>query len=572
MKKQVLIVAAIVSVLSGATSCSDFLDKEPYSLVPETYFNNESELRNFLTGVYSPLMQEKFYGGDYPLYIAGGDDLSFYGRANPAVNSIICANANSGSSQIASLWRLLYEGVNRANMLLENADRNPAISETVRNRAKAEAQFLRAFYYFHLVQGCGDVPFRLRSTETVVGLDADRTDKEVIYDKIVKDMADVISFLPETTELSYTELLTKSAARGILARVYLFRAGECYRDNQTPDETKRQSYFAEAKKWALEVKDSHLHGLAHPYSRVFIDLCEDLYNSAGVRESIWEIAEAGNRANTFQAAGRLGNTLGFGCSTDYSSVPAYQGLAGMYNPGYSYRFIFASLKLFEMYESENDTVRGDWCIANYDYTVASSGNKPVTGRKYYYGKKRPTDIAPDGFTYTEEAQSISESNKTRIAAKYRREYEKVTPKNKNYTPINFPLLRYSDVLLMLAEAENELNPAPTDLAYECINAVRSRAMIGELPDLDKEQFREAVKKERAMELCFEALRRWDLIRWGDFYNEMRNMESYVYRTGWKSDLTYAVEYYKISRAYNYFPIPDTEMTLNKKITANNPGW
>ena len=55
----------------------DFLEKEPYNLTPETYFNNEAELNKILTGVYSPLMQEQFYGENYPSYLVGGDDLSF---------------------------------------------------------------------------------------------------------------------------------------------------------------------------------------------------------------------------------------------------------------------------------------------------------------------------------------------------------------------------------------------------------------------------------------------------------------------------------------------------------------
>ncbi|MDR1336027.1 MAG: RagB/SusD family nutrient uptake outer membrane protein [Tannerella sp.] len=571
MKHRILILFTAAAVLSGIAGCEDFLDRKPYSLVPEMYFNDESELRTFAAGVYSVMQHEQFYGGDYLVNVAGGDDLSFYSRAN-ASNTMVSANASSGSPTIASLWRALYEGVNRANMLLENADRNPSVAAAARSRAKAEAMFLRAFYYFHLVQGWGDVPFRLHSTETVVGLDAGRTDKEIIYEQIVADMAGAIPWLPESTEMPYTELLTRSAARGILARVWLFRAGECFRDSRAPDEPHRQACFAAAKKWAMEVMDGGLHDLAPSYSGVFIDLCADRYNSAGILESIWEVAESGNRTASYQAAGRLGNTMGFGCSTDHSSAPELQGLTGLANPGYSYRFIHASLKLYEMYESEGDTARGDWSIANYDYTVAATGNRPVTGRQYYYGKLLPTDIAPAGFTYTELSQTASDNNKTRMAAKYRREYEQVIPKNKNYTPINCPLLRYSDVLLMIAEAENELNATPTTLAYDCINAVRRRAGIADLSGLDKGGFRDAVKKERAMELCFEGLRRWDLIRWGDFYREMRDMESWVYRPGWNSAHAFAATYYRVSPAYNYFPIPDMEMALNKKITANNPGW
>ena len=250
---------------------------------------------------------------------------------------------------------------------------------------------------------------------------------------------------------------------------------------------------------------------------MFLDLAQDKYNSTGVLESIWEAEEAGNRTTVEQASGRLGNTVGFGSSNDYSSNEEYKNLAGMLNPGYSYKFAYGSVKLYEMYESEGDTSRGDWNIANYEYVFAGTTAKEVKGRKYYFGKLRPGTVAPPNFTYTEETASLSNKNKTRCAAKYRREYETVLPKNKNYTPINFPILRYSNILLMIAEADNELTAVPSDLAYACLDSVRIRAGITPLTGagLTKEQFRNVIKKERAMELCFEALRRWDLIRWGD---------------------------------------------------------
>ena len=569
MKRITIIFISFVSMLS-ITSC-DFLDKEPHSLVLEYYFNNDAELQSFLTGVYSPLMHERYYGSSYALYNGGGDDLTFYGRpSSNSGGSILCANANSGNAHIAAYWRLLYEGVNRANMLLERADNNPNLTDSLANKAMAEAKCLRAFYYFHLVQGWGDVPFRLQSTKTVIGLDAERTSKEIIYNQIVTDMKDAIAYLPNSTAVPHTEFLTKSAVQGLLARVYLFRAGECYRDNQAPNETLRRECFTQAKEWALKVKDSNIHGLVKPYSRVFIDLSEDAYNSTGVRESIWEAAMAGNRGTPEQAAGRLGNELGLS-RMDFSSLESVKDLGGIANPGYGYNFGVATLKLYNMYEEEGDTARGDWSIANYAYIQTSAG---VTGKRFYYGKLRPEYVAPDGYIYTEESEATSANNKTRIAAKYRREYEKVLPKNRNYTPINFPILRYSDVLLMIAEADNELTATPSDLAYECIDEVRERAGLTPLQGsgLTTEQFRNAIKKERAMELCFEGVRRWDLIRWGDFYLAMREMEGYIYQTGWSASHTYAVDYYRISPAYNYFPIPDAEMSLNKQITANNPGW
>lgn len=561
--------------IAALFSACNFLDKEPHSLVPDTYFNSESELNSFLLGVYSPLMQEKFYGNQYPTNISGGDDLSFWERNTNIPVCIMCANTTSSDVYLSDYWKVLYQGINRANMLIENADRNPSISASVRSTAKAEATCLRAFYYFHLVQGWGDVPFMLESTKSVEGQDRPRVDKEKIYDQIVADMSLYYDSLPELSEIPTPETLSKTAVAGILARVWLFRAGECYRDNKQPDVVWRDSCFTEARRWANVVYTSGQCDLVKPYSRVFLDYCEDLYNSTGVRESIWEVAETGNNTTGEAAAGRIGNVIGLGLGDNEVGITTHVDEAGLANPGYGYGFVVASLKLYEMYEENGDTARGDWNIAPFTYTTAKVNDvKSVTGRKYYYGKERDyLDKAPAGYTYTVETEQASLNNKTRCSAKYRREYEKVTPKNKNYTPINFPILRYSDVLLMLAEAENEIE-GPNELVYECINKVRARADVEALPaGLSKEEMREKIKEERAMELCFEALRRWDLIRWGDFVRDMRSMEGYVYQTGWKTNYQHAAQFYRnITEAYNYFPIPDSETSLNKAITSNNPGW
>jgi len=561
----------IVLVLT-LNACTDFLDKEPYTLVPETYFNNESELQTFLNGVYSPLMQPFIYGNYYYIYNTG-DDLGFFQRSNP-VSSIICANANSSNLYITQYWRALYDGINRANMFLENADRNPEVNESFRNSKKAEALFLRSFYYFHLIQGWGDVPFRLTATSSVNNLDAPRVDREIIYDQIISDIEAAIPFLPASNTLSYTGHVTQSAAKGILARIYLFRAGEYHRMKKAPDTDNVRGHYEQAKRWALEVKESAIHGLVTPYSQVFIDLMQDKYNSTGVHESIWEIEFAGNMTSQFSAAGRLGNQVGFGANIDHSTIESIMNLGGMQNPGFSYRYIFASLKLYEMYEGEGDRERGDWNIVPYEYVFAADNPRPVTGRRYYFGKRPDGMTTIEGMPVTEQTEAISNRTKTRCVGKYRRESEILLPKNKNFTPTNFPVLRYSDILLMIAEADNELTETPSALAYECIDAVRTRAGISKLEgaDLTKELFREAIKKERAMEFCFEATRRWDLIRWGDYVNNMTGMANYITKEGWANSHRYAANYYMVTDTYHYFPIPDSEMSINKAIIENNPGW
>lgn len=577
----------ILSLLVFAgTSCSDFLDKQPHTLIPEIYFNNEAELQTFLTGVYSPLMQEPFYGSEYFVANAGGDDLSFYQRSTPPVDgAIICNNVNSSNPSITKFWRLLYDGINRANMLIENADKNNTIPQTVRDRVKAEALFLRSFYYFNLVQGWGDVPMRLTSVSLPENLSLARTPKQVVYDQIVKDINAAIPSLYTSDQLLYTGRVTQSAAKAILARIYLFRAGENYRDNAVGNTTTNsadsvRAYFTHARDLCLDIKNSGLHGLVKPYSSIFVDMCTDKYHSAGIRESIWEAEEAGNRSTPDQAAGRAGNTFGFGATIDYSALSAYASLKGRRNPGYSYQFIFATSKLYELYESEGDTARCDWNIAPYIYMYqdkTKDAQQPVTGLKYWYGKKPAALVsgkAATGDSIVVQSLTTSNATKTRCSAKFRRELELVTPKNKNYTPINVPIIHYSDVLLMLAEAENEINDNPTDVAYAAIDEVRNRAGISPLTGsaLSKEDFRLAVKKERAMELCFEGIRRWDLIRWGDYHTAMNGIPGYVSRPGWGTNYKYAENYFKVSPYYNYFPIPDMEMSVNKLIVKNNPGW
>ena len=130
-----------------------------------------------------------------------------------------------------------------------------------------------------------------------------------------------------------------------------------------------------------------------------------------------------------------------------------------------------------------------------------------------------------------------------------------------------------EALLMIAEAENEANNGPTTLAYQCMKEVRERAGLNELPDMTQEEFRQTVKDERAMELCFEYTRRFDLIRWGEYVKNMRALVTEAQSgNNWTQGPTNVYTYFNISSTYNYFPIPDAEMSVNKDITQNNPGW
>ena len=467
--------------------------------------------------------------------------------------------------------------MNRANIFLEEIDKVPELSTSSAKRLTAEARFLRAFYYFNLVQCWGDVPLKTSSTQSVKGLQIARTPKAEIYDFICKEMEESVDGLKKASEVGYLPGgLTKSAAWGILARVYMFRAGECYRDNTAPDETVRKEYFTKADIFAQKVMHEG-HTLAPNYWDYFIDQCSDKYNTTG-KESIWEAEFTGNYSTDTRTEGRVGNIIGIQ-APDLSSKIELKGKA---DPGFGYCFFWSTPKLYELYEANSDKNRMNWSIAPFSYTQSKTGNG-VDGRMFekgklqevknqYYSKSYSYGDKPSTSKVGDREKATASTDYSRMCAKWRREYEP-DKKNKNFTLVNFPILRYADVLLMIAECENEIHGGPTALAYQCINEVRKRAGISSLSGLDQENFRNAVKDERAMELCFEMTRRFDLIRWGDFKKNMNELAARAKSgTNWNLGPSNVYTYFQVSDAYNYFPIPSNEMAINKKITVNNPGW
>lgn len=563
-----------IALLAGLSVAScDFLEKDPTKLTPGNYFNTPEEVSSALTGVYAILSQPTFYGGDY-MYLAAGDDLSHYGGSGrgPASTGLICNNATSGDNAVSNFWYALYAGINRANLLLENIDRVEGFAAGEKEQYTAEARFLRAFYYFNLVECWGDVPFKTSSTQSVENLSIPRTDKQEIYDFIIREMEDAADMgLKSAAGLNYRPgRISQSAAWGILARVYLFRAGEHYREGRAATQAEKKDYFEKAGFYAQKVKAAG-HQLAPHYWDYFIDLCAGKYNSTA-NESLWEVEFAGNNTSDTQAEGRIGNLIGL-AGPDLSSQSNVTGKA---DPGYAYAFIYSTPKLYNLYVDNEDINRFNWSIAPFEYKEKRGKNTGVTHREFEKGKKEEVMAQYGNQSYQYEGdieKTSATTNFSRMCGKYRREYEP-DKKDKNYTAINFPILRYADVLLMIAEAENEVNNGPTRLAYECMKEVRERAGLGELSSgLSQEEFRKAVKNERAMELCFEYTRRFDLIRWGDYVKNMNELVSEAQAgTNWPLGPTNIYTYFRISDTYNYFPIPDEEMSTNSAIVYNNPGW
>ncbi len=437
MKKLIYIILLIT--IFPLASCKKYLETIPSDfLAPVNYYATKEQLNASLTGVYLALSQLPVYGDQYPLIITNSTDESLYNLANTS-QQIAFYNETAIDPINSGFWNNLYTGVDRANRLLENIDVAKDISDADREKVKGETMFLRAYYYFLLTQWYGSIPLRLSSTQSATDGPIAFTGTKAVYDYIIADMTTAEGLLRDqkASSFAFNERVTLTAVQGILARVCLYAAGEPVND------TKR---YAEALVWAQKVVASGQHKLNPDYTQIFKLQSADAYDNVN-RECIWDVGFNWN-ATTLALTGRATE---IGVPTSAVSVGRVLGFINVYP------------RFYKAYESVinpgartdvSPDLRRDWCISNYTWNGGTAtvvpGKVPVPYDSYY----------------------------ERYPNKWRREYEVVTPRNNNISGLNQPLLRYADVLLMVAEADNEVN-GPTALGIDAVNEVRKRA-YGEL--------------------------------------------------------------------------------------------
>jgi hypothetical protein len=516
MNRRIFLLGLLATMIAVAGSCKKFLDKKPSFLVPENYYSNEKEVNSALAGVYDILSQESMWGGQIPIRHNATTDESFFSY-NSFTSGPFRYNYDASDAYVAALWKNLYVAIERANSLLANMDKAD-MDNGKKSVIRGEALFLRAFYYFTLVQYYGDVPLKLEPSTSVNNVDIARTPSKDVYAQIVADMKEAETLVKTATELGSSGHISKSTVRGILARVFLTMAGAPLHDTEK---------FKDAREWALKVKNSGEHVLNPDYKQIFINESAD---EEDYKECIWEAECWGTNNDDKREGGRIGNENGVLCrATNFDVI------------GYAYGFNSTTWKLYYLYAPTD--VRRDWAIANY--SLNADGVKTTLAASNIYGRN---------------------------VAKWRREYEKLSPKNKNYTPTNFPMLRYADVLLMLAEAENEVTGA-TAVAHEAMNLVRRRAGLLDTTIASQDGFRAEIRNERARELCFEGLRKPDLIRWGIFVETMQDAADEIKAKGpTAGTYSYAAQNAaNVNERHLLYPIPLSEMSLNKKM-VQNPYW
>lgn len=508
----------LASTLLTCSSCSDFLEKYPKDS-PSTTIPMSDDLAVAMTnGCYQSLQSMNLYNqriwsmdicaGDSE---AGGDPST--GTDGVETKEVANFYATPSNNLAVGLWRGGYTGIGNCNTAIQSLSANADnISPEILTRSLGEAYFLRAHYYFILARCFGGVPIRTEPAKVSDPKDIARNTVTEVYDLIIKDCKEAIERLPQKNELAPADLgrATKDAACTQLAKVYLTLAsyGNTYA-SLAPEE----GFYQAVVDLCDEIATMGYDLAACDYASLWN---ENLIKNKNSAESIFEIQYSGENAGTGGFWENDGQASW--CST----------FMGPRNSGFTYGSYGWNQPTDEFFESYEE---GD---KRKDITVFYEGCPDFDGKSYkasyafMTGRNVRKFIIPISLNLYQDAET---------------------------SPQNFIAYRYADVLLMKAEALNELGE--TVQAQTPLNIVRRRAGLGDFLSTNKEEMKEKIIHERRMELAFEGHRWFDLIRidGGDYALKFFNSIGKVNAT----------------KDRMLLPIPQVEMDANA-LMVQNPGY
>lgn len=484
-------IAILILVIHSFVSCDDYLATESASsFTEETVFSSLDFAQKSVLGAYEGLCDINMY--DYFLpYYKYDHDIGFCNRTlNGGQVNISHYAATEGANYLKQVWDILYKTIEKANICIDNLPVSPLWEGEYADKARClygEAVTLRAYLYYELISQWGDVPFKIKSSQSGDEFNLPKTDRDEIYEYLVQDLKDVEEYVPWMT--STTERITKAFVKGLRARIALAYAGYSLRNGTL--ETRRgrhwEDYYKIANQECKEIIESGKHSLNPDFKNIFTAL-HAYKMDLSYKEVLFDVAFGR------LYSGRICHVTGmffaanskYGASNPQFNVP----------PTYFYSF-------------DTKDTRRNVSVELYDYRGAGA-NLDI---------QQHTGSVPHSFR----------------PCKWRRSWLNPTISTSTaYSGVNFPMMRYSDILLMYAETENQMN-GPTSSAKEALSLVRQRAFAEEMwtekvtnyinsVSASKESFFNAIVDERAWEFGGEMLRKADLVRWnllGEKLNQMK---------------------------------------------------
>lgn len=495
-------------------SCNrDFIELVPPDHVSAaTFFKTEEQFRQALAAAYVPLRSLLTYD------VLDGEmrsDNTYY--ENFSVNrgegyvhreDIADFNNTSTNAYTNGSYFACYVGISRCNMITDQI-RNSTIEDAAKDDIEGQAKFLRAFFYFKLVRYFGGVPLFLKEVKVADDAFLPRSGAEEVYAQVIADAADAVKMLQPPANFPQTGLATKGSATMLLADVYL-----------------TQKKFAEAEA-LLRTLPEMGYRLNDNYADAFST------KNKNSRESIFEVQyneglTNGQQSNfIYQFLPRSTNTTVItGVKTDNSTVGGYN---------------IPTFDLIKAYEPGDKRLDASIAVAEGTYNQSMiftfSANKSIINYVPAAGKV--------GVPY---------------AKKYLHPHT-----NPNNTNDNWPIYRYAEALLSLAEVLNEQGKPDAALPY--LNAVRTRAGLKEVTNTGQTELRAIIAQERRVELAFENKRWHDLVRTGQAIQVMTSFGAAL-----KEKINYVpANAFVLNENKLIYPIPNSEININPKL-KQNPGY
>lgn len=548
MSAKTLLAVSLVAV--GATSCSDLLDMQPPAEISDSNFwTGEGDAKLALVGCYrfsEGWANDNFDSAQGLLYLdfCGGNGTEKENfTTNMASTNTVATNGN-----LNSYWKTSYEKLAKYNTFLDNIGNCP-MDENKKREWVAEVKTLRAYFLFNLAFYFQNVPMPLTTLSVEEANTIGQTPQSEVYAQVESDLKESIDLLPLEQKDENLGRVSRGAACTLLSRLYL-----------------AQNRFADAAAILKKIIDSDVYALDR---RNGDDSYEKFFHDGG--------------------------------ETSPEAIFSIQGLKDKFtNVRYIYMFpeMTGGWHQFAVY---NELVKSYFCAdgKTIDKSATYNDDDPYVNRdiRLYASVFLPPLGSYLGTTFLGKTYNCFQGANTADSYNRYALFNGYCPKKGadptntniwgNYT--HTPLMRYAEVLLSYLEAVNEATPADVDqsLLDLTINDVRDRVNLSgySMADLSsQEAVREAVRKERRVEMAFEGLRYFDVLRWGIAKELLNHTFTGVklsddplapnYRGSGSSaspvdkDMYYQFEERTWSDHNRYFPIPQNELNVNKNLKQN----
>lgn len=504
----------------------------------ETYWESVENSELLVNMAYSQM-----YGADKMWNDEALSDNVIQARDDNDQRKIRNGLATPSLGLFASEWKWAYEGIKTCHKYLENVDRVPGMGETLKQTRKAEIRFIRAFLFFRMAYFYGDVPFFTEDITLAESKTISRTQKSVVLKFVHDELDEIIDLLPSKNAITDKGRITNAAAVAFQARAYLYENNWAMVEKYTDMLINQQSTYG-------------AYELFSDYESLFHS--ENKYND----EVILDYGYATTNRSWSEMYARVPMTQGAflnSCAPVQSLVDDYLTVNGYaigddpaYNSNSPYTNRDPRLTASVVYDGfewvdengNSTTIRTAYGTGTKDSWESVSSNKSVTGyyiRKYFDPESRKT------------LKDYAQEN-------------------------NIIMFRYADILLMYAEAMFEQNKMSQSVWEATIKKIRERAefttasALSYPSALSNTGMRELIHRERRIELAFEGLRYYDIVRWQE---GTKYLNGVVYGAKFANNNSsfITLDTRKFNEGKDYlWSVPIEEIVKNPNLKPNNPGY